>query len=321
MTPLYTKIFFGNKLIDRRIAKFLTWSLISGLLVYALEMVGFVMLGDLIGGGVKSEVLASYIAWIGLKNGYLIILIFSLKLFLGLLFSWISLGLMKGLLLLLTNEVASKHLAFGVESAGSEGDLPSMTRDCLTLITYLDGNYFRQLSSIIQEGILLAIVAAYLMTSYGIYFLFVTIGLTIFFVAIKFLTSRMLVRLGERVLEANSKIVRAINELYRLRKELNVWRAVQPAVQKIENNMDLMMTPYYQSELVLVQLRPVLELAAVTALVALTVSGKFSSADIIIIGMFLLRTLPSVAKLQLGMTALSASKSAKNTIQRVLQWS
>lgn len=321
MRPFQQGILFDNALIDRRVVESLGWSIFSGVIVYAMEMVGFILLGDLIGGGSRGGQIKSYLSWTGLKDEHLVVLIFALKLLTGFFFAWVSMRIMKRLLLVLTREVAGRHLAFGKESGSDQADLPSMTRNCLTLIAYLDGNYFRQLSIIIQESILLVIVATYMMVFYGWHFVLVAVGLVLFFLAMKRLTGGKMVRLGQQVVQANAQIVRAINELYRMRKELNVWGGVPTAVGRIESGMDHMMTPNYQSELILAQIRPLLELAAVTILVTIALSGRFASGDLIIIGMFVLRTLPSMTKLQVGMTALSAAEGAKKTIHGVLKWS
>lgn len=299
---------------------FLGWSIFAGLLVYALEMTGFILLGDLIGSTSQSGRLRALFAWSHLRVEYLVIVIFALKLVLGFALAWISTRLMKRLLLVLTREVASRHLAFGKVSSTEQGDLPNMMRNCLTLIAYLDGNYFRQLSIISQELIMLLLVAAYMIASYGWVFALAALGLAVFFGVMRKLTGRRVARLGHEVVNANAQIVRAINELHRMRKELNVWGALPMAVHRIESGMDRMMAPNYTSELILAQIRPALELAAVIVLVAVSLSGAFSSGDIIIIGLFVLRTLPSLARLQVGVTTIAAAASAKQTIQGVLKW-
>ena len=164
------------------------------------------------------------------------------------------------------------------------------------------------------------LVAAYMIASYGWSFALATTGLAGLFVLIRLMTGRRVAKLGHDVVLANAQIVRAINELHRMRKELNVWGAVPSAVHRIELAMDRMMEPYYRSEVISSLIRPTLEFAAVVTLVSIVLFGTFSGSDIIIIGLFVLRVLPSMVRLQVGVTAVSSAAGAKNTIQGVLNW-
>ncbi len=320
LTGWRSVLLFGHDVIDRRILAFLAWAIATGLLVNALEMAGFILLGGLVGDSKTSGQLQKFVSIAHIQSEYLIVLIFGVKLLLGLALTWVTTRLMRGLLLTVTHEVTSRHLTFGKAASTEQGGLTNMMRNCLTLIAHLDGNYFRQLSIICQEMIMLLLVATYMIASYGWSFALVTVGLVGLFVLMRLLTGRRVAKLGYEVVQANAKIVRAINELHRMRKELNVWGAVPSAVYRIEFAMDSMMEPHYRSEVILSLIRPALELAAVAALVSLVLSGTFSNGDIIIIGLFVLRTLPSMARLQVGVTAVSASAGAKKTIQGVLNW-
>jgi len=320
LTGWRSLMLFGHDAIDRRILIFLAWAIIAGLAVSAVEMVGFILLGDLIGGSKVSGELQKFVSVTHIESGYLIVLIFGARLFLGLSLAWISTWLMKRLLLTVTHEVAFRHLTFGKVASSEQGDLTNMMRNCLTLITYLDGNYFRQLSNICQEMMMVLLVAAYMIASYGWSFALATTGLAGLFVLIRLMTGRRVAKLGHDVVLANAQIVRAINELHRMRKELNVWGAVPSAVHRIELAMDRMMEPYYRSEVISSLIRPTLEFAAVVTLVSIVLFGTFSGSDIIIIGLFVLRVLPSMVRLQVGVTAVSSAAGAKNTIQGVLNW-
>jgi ABC-type multidrug transport system fused ATPase/permease subunit len=313
-------LFFGHYVIDRRMLAFLAWAIVVGLLVNALEITGFVLLGGLIGDSKTSDQLQKLVSIAHIQSEHLIVFIFGVKLLLGLALTWVSTRLMKRLLLTVTHEVASRHLTFCKVASTEQGDLTSMMRNCLTLIAYLDGNYFRQLSILCQEMIMLLLVATYMIASYGWSFALVTAGLFGLFVLMRLMTGRRVAKLGHDVVQANAQIVRAINELHRMRKELNVWGAVPSAVHRIEFAMNRMMAPNYQSELILSLIRPSLEFAAVAALVSVVLFGSFSRADIIIIGLFVLRTLPSMARLQVGVTAVSTAAGAKRTVQGVLNW-
>lgn len=320
LTGWRSVLLFGHDVIDRRMLVFLAWAIFAGLLVNALEMAGFVLLGGLIGDSKISGQLQKFVSIAHIQSEYLIVLIFGVKLILGLALTWVTTRLMKRLLLTVTYEVASRHLTFGKVASTEQGDLTNMMRNCLTLIAYLDGNYFRQLSIICQEMIMLLLVATYMIASYGWSFALATAGLVGLFVLMRLMTGRRVAKLGHDVVQANAQIVRAINELHRMRKELNVWGAVPAAVHRIELAMDRMMEPYYRSEVILSLIRPALEFAAVAALVSVVLFGTFSSGDIIIIGLFVLRALPSMARLQVGVTAVSSAAGAKKTIQGVLNW-
>lgn len=320
MPPGLSALLFGHYGIDRQMLVFLAWTIVAGLLVNTLEMTGFILLGGLIGDSKTSDQLQKLVSIDHIQSEHLIVLIFGVKLLLGLALTWVSTRLMKRLLLTVTHEVASRHLTFGKVASTEQGDLTSMMRNCLTLIAYLDGNYFRQLSNICQEIIMLLLVATYMIVSYGWSFALATAGLVGLFVLMRLMTGHRVAKLGHDVVQANAQIVRAINELHRMRKELNVWEAVPSAVHRIEFVMDRMMDPYYRSELILSLIRPTLEFVAVAALVSVVLFGTFSRGDIIIIGLFVLRTLPSMVRLQVGVTAVSAAAGAKKTIQGVLKW-
>lgn len=313
-------LFFRHYLIDRQMLLFLTWTIFTGLLVSALEMIGFILLGGVIGDSKTSDHLQKIVLLFHIQSEYLIVLIFGVKLLLGLIMTWVSTRLMKRLLLTVTHEVASRHLTFSKVASTEQGDMTSMMRNCLTLIAYLDGNYFRQLSIICQEMIMLILVASYMIASYGWIFALATAGLAGLFALIKLMTGRRIAELGYEVVQANAQIVRAINELHRMRKELNVWDAVPLGVRRIEFVMNRMMEPHYRSELILSSIRPALEFAAVLVLVSVALLDAFPRADIIIIGLFILRALPSMARLQTGVSAISAAAGAKRTIQGVLNW-
>jgi|GEM_PF-6939650 len=320
LNKLRSFLLLGDDQIDRQMVAFLAWAIFAGLVVYALEMAGFVLLGDLIGSSKTSGRMQELVSYAHIQVEYLIVVIFAVKLLLGLILMWISTRLMKRLLLTLTREVATRHLTFGRVASTDQGDLTNMMRNCLTLIAYLDGNYFRQLSIICQEMIMLLLIAAYMIASYGWSFALATAGLAVIFILMKLITGHRVAKVGQEVVHSNAQIVRAINELHRMRKELNVWGAVPEAVHRIESKMDRMIEPNYLSELILSLIRPSLELVAVIALVGVVLSGEFSSADVIIIGLFVLRTLPSMARLQVGITAVTAATAAKKTIQGVLNW-
>lgn len=318
--PGLSALLFGHYVIDRQMLAFLAWAILAGLLVNALEMIGFILLGGLIGNSNTSDQLQTLVSITHFQSEHLVPLIFGVKLLLGLALTWVSTRLMKRLLLTVTHEVASRHLTFGKVASTGEGDVSSMMRNCLTLIAYLDGNYFRQLSIICQEVIMLLLVASYMIASYGWSFAFAAAGLAGFFVLIRRFTGRRVIKLGHDVVQANAQIVRAINELHRMRKELNVWGAVPSAVHRIELAMNRMFVPHYQSELILSLIRPTLEFAAVAALVYLVLYGAFSDGDVMIIGIFMLRTLPSLSRLQVGVTTISATAGARRIIQGVLKW-
>lgn len=320
MHPGLSPLLFGHYVIDLRMLAFLAWAIFAGLLVSALEITGFILLGGLIGDSKTSDQLQKLVSIDHVRSENLIVLIFGVKLLLGLALTWVSTRLMKRLLLTVTHEVAYRHMTFGKVASTEQGDLTSMMRNCLTLITYLDGNYFRQLSIICQEIIMLLLVAAYMIASYGWSFALAAAGLAGLFVLMRLMTGQRVAKLGQDVVQANAQIVRAINELHRMRKELNVWGAVPSGVHRIEFVMNSMMAPHYKSELILSLIRPTLEFVAVVALVSVVLFGTYSRGDVIIIGLFVLRTLPSMARLQVGVAAVSAAAGAKKTIQGVLKW-
>lgn len=313
-------MFFNSPNLGKQIRYFMAWSAVSGGFLYSLEMVGLVLLGAIIGGETKALHAVNNLPIGGFPKEYVLLAIYSAKLVSGYFCLAISLKLIKRIIVDLTGELATKHLLFSEKSSSESGSLSNMIRNCLTITTYMDGNYLRQLGIVIQEIVLLTIIVLFLSYMYGAKLLAIVLPVVAIFFIIKKALGSALLQLGQEVVAANGSIVKCITEQHRMRKELNIWVAVPDAVGKIRGGMRQMLTANFRSELLLNQIRPAIETVAVFVFVGLVLGGALSAADLMLIGMFMLRAMPSIIRIQFGLTSLISSSAAREELQRVLLW-
>lgn len=310
---------FENRVIDNSFKRFLIFSVIFGLIISAIEIIGFYFIGSFIDskrGGTDFEYpLKNFI-----RAEILIVIVFFLKLLASLIFVPILNRFNENLLTTLAKTLIHSHISFNKGSSEKEGDVSNMVNNCLTQVMFLDGNLMRQLILIIQETILALIVLFVLIKVTSLEILVFLLFLLLVLVSVKQTTKERFRLYGDNVVIFNEEVTKFLIQIHNLRNELNVWNKLKFGSNKVLIPYSGMLKNHFKSEAISLQLRPLLELLSVGFFIALIYYEFLPENKIVLIGILILRLLPSLAKIQLSFSIMSKAYPSLNRLKKVLSW-